>query len=161
MKAIVCMNEHNGIGFKGGIPWKSLAYKNFVRKQVLGNGNNAVVIGRKAFKTMNYQPIFGVRNYILSRDPNIFSKVSGDVIVESNEENILFLNFIFEDVYVIGGSEIFSLLSPFVDTIHLFLIHNKNACDRFFPISLSEYHISEEKKVQEIYHSLTYYKYLK
>ena len=107
MKAIVCMNQHNGIGFKGGIPWKSLTYKNFVRKQVLGNGNNAVVIGRKAFKTMNYKPIHGVRNYILSCDPNIFSKVSTDVIVESNVENILFLKFIFEDVYVIGGSETF------------------------------------------------------
>lgn len=161
MKAIVCMNEHNGIGFKGGVPWKSLTYKNFVRKQVLGNGNNAVIIGRKAFKSMNYQPISGVRNYILSRDPNIFSKVSGDVIVESNEKNIFFLNFIFEDIYIIGGSEIFSLLSHHIDTIHLFVIHNKKACDRRFTIPLSDYYISEEEQIREAYHSLTYYKYLK
>lgn len=161
MKAIVCVNEHNGIGFKGSIPWKSLTYNNFVRKQVLGNGNNAVIIGHKAFKSMNYRPVFGVRNYILSRDPNIFSKISTDVIVETNEENIWFLNFIFEEVYIIGGSETFSSLSSYIDTIHLFLIHNKNACDRFFPISLSEYYISEEEKIQEIYHTITYYKYVK
>ena len=159
MKAIVSVNDMNGIGFKGLIPWKCQLHINFLKQHVVGDGNNAVVMGHQTFKSMHYRPIPGVRNYILSRNPSLCEKISGDVVVETCEENIWFLNFIFEHVYVLGGQEIFSLFKPYIDTVYVFHIHNENTCDRFFPIDLNLYVETVRKKIQDPPYSITYCEY--
>lgn len=159
MKAIVCINDINGIGYKGAVPWKSQFYMDFLKEQVLGNGNNAVVMGHRTFKSMHYRPVPGVRNYILTRDPTLSKKISGDVVVETCEENIWFLNFIFEDVYILGGSEIFALFEPYISTIYAFHIHNENVCDRFFPINLITFAENMRKNIPDPPYKMTYCEY--
>jgi dihydrofolate reductase len=161
MKAIVFLNDLEGIGIRGRIPWKSHIYNRFVRDNIPGNGNNAVVMGRKTFRSFNSRPLFGVRNVVMTRNPRLYENISSDVMIESNQENVWLLNFIFEHVYIIGGSEIYQLFSPYIDTIHVFQIHNSFPCDTFFPISLEKYHKKNEKKYNEIYYSMTYTEYEK
>lgn len=161
MKAIVFLNDLGGIAKRGTIPWKSHIYSKFVDEHVTGKGNNAVVMGRKTFRSLNYRPYPNVRNVVMTKTPESYCRISSDVMIESNEENVWLLNFIFEEVYVIGGSEIYSLLSPYINTIHVFQIHNNTPCDTFFPIPLDNYHKITEKKYNEIYYSMTYSEYQK
>ena len=161
MKAIVFLNDLGGIGNRGSIPWKSHIYNRFLREHITGNGNNAVVMGRKTFRTFHSIPLPGVRNVVMTKNPRTYENISSDVMIESNQENVWLLNFIFEDVYIIGGSEIYQLFSPYINTFHVFQIHNSFPCDTFFPISLEKYHKINEKKYNEIYYSMTYTEYEK
>ena len=161
MKAIVFLNDLGGIANRGSIPWKSHIYSTFLYENIKGNGNNAVVMGRKTFRSLGSRPFTGVRNVVMTKNPRTYENICSDVMIESNEENVWLLNFIFEDVYVIGGSEIYKLLSPYINTIHVFQIHNTFPCDKFFPISLEKYEKKSERKYHEIYYSMTYTEYKK
>ena len=88
MKAIVCMNDLGGIGINNRLPWKSKLEMDYFRKVTTGNGNNAVVMGRKTFESLNYRPLKNRRNYIFTRDATISNYYEADIVVESNIENI-------------------------------------------------------------------------
>jgi dihydrofolate reductase len=161
MEAIVCVNMNDGIGLKGRIPWKSFVYEDFIRTEIVGCGNNAIIMGHKTFKSLGYIPLPGVRNYILSRNINIYIKAKADVIVESNPDNLWFLMSIFENVYVLGGESTYSFFEPYIKTVHYFTVDRLGICDRHFPIDLSDF---EEKNFQffkERYNHLTYIEYEK
>ena len=147
MKGIVCMNDLGGIGFNNRLPWKSKLEMDYFRKVTTGNGNNAVVMGRKTFESLNYRPLKNRRNYIFTRDATISDYYEADVIVESNIENILLLERVFDEVYVIGGAETYRLFAPFIDTFYVTQIHNCNPCDTFFPVDLTMY---EERLIDEL-----------
>jgi dihydrofolate reductase len=53
MKAIVCMTPQGGIGYRNKIPWKSKLDLKYFREITEGNGNNAVVMGRKTFQSLH------------------------------------------------------------------------------------------------------------
>ena len=139
MKAIVCMNDLGGIGINNRLPWKSKLEMDYFRKVTTGNGNNAVVMGRKTFESLNYRPLKNRRNYIFTRDATISDYYEADVIVESNIENILLLERVFDEVYVIGGAETYRTFAPFIDTFYVTQIHNINPCDTFFSVDLTMY----------------------
>ena len=160
MKGIVCMNDLGGIGINNHLPWKSKLEMDYFRKVTTGNGNNAVVMGRKTFESLKYRPLKNRRNYIFTRDATISDLFEADVIVESNIENILLLERVFDEVYVIGGAETYRLFAPFIDTFYVTQIHNCNPCDTFFPVDLTMYKETlidqlEDEKTQ----MLSFYQY--
>ena len=141
MKAIVCMNDLGGIGYKNDWPWRSKAEMSFFREVTVGNGNNAVVMGRKTYDSLRKKPLPKRRNYVFTRDASKSQKYDEDCIMESSLANILLLESadIFEDVFIIGGASLYELFAPFIDTIYVSHIHNTNECDVFFPIDLELY----------------------
>lgn len=161
MKAIVFINDLGGIANRGLMPWRSPIYNKFLQEQITGNGNNVAIMGRKTFRSLRYRPLAGVRNVVMTKNPRTYENITSDVMIESKEENTLLLSFIFEEVYVIGGSEIYELLSPYINTIYVFQIHNRHQCDTFFPICLDNYQKKSEKKYNEIYYKMTYTEYEK
>lgn len=161
MEVIVCLNQFNGIGFNGKIPWKSLIHDDFVNNICIGNGNNAIVMGVRTFKSMGFKPIPGIRNFIMTTNLNLYKIVRTDVVIEYNEENIGILPSIFDTVYILGGSDMYLLFEPYIKVIHAFYIHKDTPCDRFFYISLHDYCITKKKIYREPYHVITYQKYEK
>lgn len=139
MKAIVCMTLQCGIGHKNKIPWKSKADLQFFRQITEGKGNNAVVMGRKTFQSMNNRPLPRRRNYIMSRDATISKNYIHDVVVESNLQNIVLLDLIFDDVFIIGGEEIYKLFENYITTIYVTYIETIFPCDTYFPIKLTNF----------------------
>ena len=136
MKAIVCMNENGGIGYKNSLPWKSKKDLRFFKEITTGNGNNAVVMGRKTFDSMKQRPLFGRRNYVMTKNNFFIDNFKEDLIVESNPVNIILLDSIFDNVFIIGGSEIYKLFEDCIDTIYVTHIKNNTYCDAYFPINL-------------------------
>lgn len=140
MKAFVFKNPMNGIGFNNTIPWKSGIGSEYFNVLTIGRGNNAVVMGYKTFKSMNYRPFPNRRNYIMTRFPDIVAESCGsDVIFEANIENILMLDSIFDEVFVIGGETMFTLFEPFYLEIYVIMIHKYTQVDSFFSVDLKKY----------------------
>lgn len=139
MKAIVCMTSSGGIGYQNKIPWSCPRYLDFFKKMT-GSGNNAVIMGRKTFDSIT-EPIHNCRNYILTKDAAISKTYSEDVVFESSIQNVAYLDLLFTDVYVIGGSEVFKLLEDKIDIWYVVYIETIFPCDDVrFPIDLKKYH---------------------
>ena len=101
MKGIVCINEINGIGFYGHLPWKSKKDMQYFKKKTIGKGNNAVVMGHNTFKSLGYKPLPNRKNYVLTRNTSHTYNTNNDVVFESIIDNILLLDFIFETLLCI------------------------------------------------------------
>lgn len=144
MKAIVCMNSNRGIGMKNRIPWRCREDLAFFRETTIGKGNNAVVMGRKTFDSLQGRPLQRRRNYVLTKNPDMGCYFGGDVVFESSVKNILLLTSIFDEVYIIGGQEIYALFEPYIQELYITEIKNNIICDSYFPINLNKFDLVEE-----------------
>jgi dihydrofolate reductase/thymidylate synthase len=96
MIAIVAAAETNGgIGFEGGLPWKSLKADMAHFKRVTSNGTkgstntNAVIMGRKTWESIppKFRPLPGRTNVVLSRQFLARSSSSAMDEISNNNEN--------------------------------------------------------------------------
>lgn len=97
--------DSRGIGFNGMIPWKNKTDLKFFKKVTTGNGNNAVVMGRKTFESIG-RPLPNRVNLVLSnslentdKSYEVFHTI--DSLISRCEEGN------FDNVFVIGGSKIY------------------------------------------------------
>jgi len=155
MNAIVCVNSLNGIGFNNTIPWRSKKDMAYFKEKTIGKGNNAVIMGRKTFESMGCRPLKKRRNYILSRDTDL--AINADVVVESRMENLIILLNIFDEVFVIGGNEIYELFRPYICKWYITHIYDYSPCDTFFTIDLSGYIEEEAREETDGNYELTFF----
>ena len=125
MKAIVAMSENRVIGAAGGIPWHLPEDFRFFKQTTLGH---AIVMGRKTYDSLG-KPLPGRQNIVLSRH---LTPISGVTLIHTREE-LLSLGIPSEEIFVIGGSEIYRLLLPDCDTIFVTHVHRVVEGDTFFP----------------------------
>lgn len=107
-------------------------------------------MGYNTFRSLGFRPLPNRRNYIMTRDPDKKSQCHGsDVVFESNFHNLLFLNFIFDEVYVIGGESIYELFQPYLQEIYVTEIYIDCITDTCFVVDLSSYHKTMLKKEKD------------
>lgn len=160
MKAFVFKNPMDGIGSNNVIPWKSEIANDYFNVLTTGNGNNAVVIGYNTFRSLNFRPFPNRRNYIITRFPDIVAESCGsDVIFEGSVENILLLDGIFDEVFIIGGETIYKLFEPYYTEIYVVVIDKYTQLDKFFLVDLRKYekHLIKELKERDVLLSFFYY----
>ena len=130
MKMIVAADRNWGIGKEGKLPWhlpKDLAW--FVENTI----DKTVVMGRKTFDSLpKRQPLKNRTNIVLSRDPGFDPPGVTKASCPKELFDIL-KRYDKDDVYVIGGSEIFSLLYDQCDTALVTKIDAVFDADTFFP----------------------------
>ena len=141
MNAIAAVNEKGYIG-KGGtllysIP-EDMAY--FVKM----TKGKCVVMGRKTLHSLpNGKGLKGRRNFVLSRSMSAEEAAAAGVTVVSDPEALL--SFIreagipSEDVFVIGGGEIYKLLLPYCDTLYITRVLDDAIGDVSFPDIPADY----------------------
>lgn len=162
MNAIVCMNSKKGIGYRGQIPWRSRVDTKYFKERTVGKGNNAIIMGFKTFASLNYRPLPNRRNYVLTRNAEKASmKIGGDVVFESCIDNLILLPYIFDEVYVIGGEEIYKIFEPLYIRIYVTIIDNTHVCDTFFSIDLQKYKKTVLYQTIDILQQLTFCQYEK
>ena len=116
-----------------------------------------VVMGRKTLESFpNGLPLKNRVNIVLTKNQNY--QVKGAIIVHSVEEVLEELKkYDSEDVYVIGGEQIYRQMLPYCDTAHMTKIDHAYEADAYFP-NLDE---KEEWKITAIsdeqYFDLEYY----
>ena len=126
MKLIACIDKKRGIG-KNNMPLFSIPGDlRFFKEKTFGN---TIVMGRKTLDSLpDGRPLDGRKNIVLSRDPG-FSR-EGVTVCRSIDE---LTSLPSDDVYVIGGGEVYRELLPFCDTAYITEVDAARDADAFFP----------------------------
>jgi dihydrofolate reductase len=125
---IVAMSENRVIGRDNGLPWHLPAdLKHF---KVITTGH-PIIMGRKTFESLG-KPLPRRTNIIVTRQEDY--AVEGAVVVHAIAEGLeKAKEQQDEQVFVIGGAEIFKQAMPQVDTLFLTWVHAEVEGDVFFP----------------------------
>ncbi len=123
---VAAIAENGVIGRAGGLPWRLPDdLKHFKRLTV----DHTVIMGRKTFDEVK-RPLANRRNVVITRDPSF--RPDGVTVVASLEE-ALALGATEEEVFVIGGGEIYRLALPYADRLYLTIVHASVEGDTYFP----------------------------
>lgn len=140
---IVAVGRDGAIGKGGDLIWKIPS--DLKRFKALTTGH-PVIMGRKTWESLPKKPLPNRRNIVLTHKNNL--NAQGAEIVTSPEEALRVTAG--EDIFVIGGAEIYREFLPFTDT--LFLTEVDSTCDQadaFLNIDLSEdWNLIEESPVE-------------
>jgi dihydrofolate reductase len=138
---IVAVDKNNGIGRKGD----QLAYifGDLKRFKALTTGHT-IIMGRKTFEALPKGALPNRRNVVITRQKNyhpekcdVFNSVE-DALSSCSEK---------EELFIIGGGEIYNTFLPFTGRIYLTVIdHAFDGVDTFFPeLSEKEWEVIEEE----------------
>jgi dihydrofolate reductase len=139
--------KNGGLGKNNTLIWNIKSDMAKFKKLTIGNGNNAVIMGRKTFESINnINGLVNRDNLILSKSLNI-DKLNGKnniksfVSIEAIDEYVKTKTY--SELWVIGGAEIYELFlnnykklenSIFnIDEIVITYIDTDFECDCFFP----------------------------
>lgn len=122
---IAAQTKNRVIGKDGKMPWHLPADLRYFRETTSGH---TVVMGRKTYESMG-RPLPNRRNIILTRQKDL--KIEGCEVFNDIEE--VKKQFKDEEVFVIGGAEIYELSLPFADRVYLTEIDAELDGDTFFP----------------------------
>lgn len=130
MNLIVAVDKNWAIGCNNDLLVSIPADKKFFRTETTGK---AIIMGRKTLESFpNGQPLKDRTNIVITRKKDY--KCNGAVIVHSIEEALEEAKkFASEDVYVIGGGEIYKQMLPYCDLAHVTKIDYAYQADTYFP----------------------------
>jgi|FLYM01.1.fsa_nt_gi dihydrofolate reductase len=130
---IVAASENNVIGVNNTLPWDIPEDMKFFRDKTKGK---ALIMGRKTFESVGH-PLPKRLNVVITRQPGFSSPHENVVVVPDLQSAIKHcekVQHIYGDeVFIIGGGEIFKQSLPIVDVIYLTRIHQKFDGDIFYP----------------------------
>lgn len=125
---IAAMSENRAIGLNNALPWEPIAADWDNLKQV--TKGKKMIMGRKSYD--NPHRIWSeVGNYVITRQQDY--KVDAGFEVVGSLEEALEKCADQEEVFVLGGEEIFRLAIPMADKIYLTIVHQVFDADAFFP----------------------------
>jgi dihydrofolate reductase len=142
---IWAMDENQVIGKNNQLPWHLPEDLKFFKRVTMGH---PVAMGRKTHESIG-RILPGRENIVITRNRDFTCE--GCTVIYSIEEFISYCKEKKEEVFVIGGAEIFHELIPIVDRLYLTMIYEKFDGDTFFPIfSLEEFEIvSQEPGIRD------------
>lgn len=137
-KMILCTDANNGIGYNNTIPWHSSADFKHFKEETMGK---VVVMGFKTWKSLPRKPLPGRTNIVLlSRDYTEREPVDNEPsVLFMPEESLSQIIHNTPDCVIMGGSRIYKLALPFVDTVVLSKIQGTYECDAYFDIHSNEH----------------------
>lgn len=147
MKLIAAVDNDWNIGNKGGLLFSLPDDMKFFRSTTSGK---TVVMGRKTLESFpGSKPLKNRVNIVLSRSAR---EVDGAEFVASIDELLKKIKkYDSDDVYVIGGAQIYSLLLPYCDTAlitHVDAVADE-ADSKFPKLSNDEWEIAEQSELYE------------
>lgn len=130
MNLIAAVDKNWAIGRRGQLLVSIPGDQQLFRQETVGK---VIVMGRKTLESLpGGQPLAGRTNVVLTRDPGFQKK--GCEIFHSLGEALEYLKqFASEDIYVIGGAEIYEQFLPYCDTAHITWIDYEYEADCWFP----------------------------
>lgn len=125
---IVAMDEMRGIGVNGGLPWHIPADLKRFKSLTMGHH---LIMGRKTYESIG-RPLPGRTMIIITRNQDFQAE---DCLTAHSLETALEMARTGqeEEVFVIGGGEIFAQAIERADRIYLTLVHGHTPADVYFP----------------------------
>ena len=128
LHAIAAVDSGNGIGYDNRLLFKDPLDMAWFYNITLGH---TVIMGRKTYESMG-GPLPNRRNIVMSMNDE-FDAPDAEVVHGCNGLHLRLTNV--DNAYVIGGEQIYRLLLPCCDYIHLTTFHEipELVPNRFFP----------------------------
>lgn len=125
---IVAVDENNLMGKDNELPWTLPNDMRYFKNQTWGM---TVIMGRKTLESLG-KPLKGRKNIVVTRNKNW--KQGGVDIAHSVDEAIaLAENYAANEIFIIGGAEIFKEAMPRANRIYLTRIHHRFEGNVYFP----------------------------
>ncbi|MGD6845011.1 dihydrofolate reductase [Bacillus infantis] len=136
------MDENSAIGNNNDLPWRLPEDLKYFKRVTMGH---SIAMGRKTWDSIG-RPLPGRENIVLTRDSGFTCE--GCKIFYSFDE---FLAGCREksdqEIFIIGGAEIFKMALPAADRLYLTMIHDQFKADTFFPeIDWKEWQLESRDK---------------
>jgi dihydrofolate reductase len=137
---VVAISENHAIGKDNKLLWHLSADLKHFKEITTGH---TVIMGRKTYKSVG-RPLPKRRNIIITRQP---IAIEGCEVVNSIEA-ALSLCADEDEVFIVGGAEIYRQSMHLTDRIYLTIVHKEFEGDSFFPEIKKE----EWKELSREYH---------
>tara|TARA_B100000927_G_C16466608_1_gene469960 strand:+ start:1097 stop:1585 length:489 start_codon:yes stop_codon:yes gene_type:complete len=140
---IVAMDKNNLIGKNNKIPWHIPGELKRFRAITMGK---PIIMGRKTFESIG-KPLDGRENVVLTNNKSY--KQAGVKSYHNISEVISdFTNY--DEIFIIGGSEIYALVLPLAHKLYVTKIDKIYDGDTWFPkIRYNEWKIQESTQITE------------
>lgn len=138
LKIIACVDKNFGLGLNNELLFHIEEDMKHFKDLTM---NHTVIMGRKTFQSIG-KALNNRRNIILSQTLN---QIDNAEVIHSLEELCQTIS-IDEKNFVIGGSEIYQQLFPYVDEIFLTVVDDCKPADTFFP-DISEQFICNSTEI--------------
>ena len=120
------MDKNNLIGEKNNIPWHIPSELKRFRSLTMGK---PIVMGRKTHESIG-KILDGRDNIVLTSNQNYFK----DGVIVYNDLMKVFQDFSnHEEIFVIGGSEIYHLAMPYTEKLYITYVEGSFSGDTWFP----------------------------
>jgi len=129
-KMILAMDLDGCIGKNDGLPWRLRADMLRFKRLTVGEGNNAVLMGRTTWESLPeaYRPLDNRLNIVVTRNQDYFIEVvhtcssieNGLSVAEENESEIC---------WIIGGANVYEQCRELVDEIHVTMVETNQSGD--------------------------------
>lgn len=126
LSAIVAMTPDRVIGANGDLPWHLPDDLKFFKKQTLGH---PIVMGRKTFESIG-RPLHKRQNIILTHNPAYHADGAETI---HHPKELREFQLIDQQVFIIGGAEIYKFFIPILDDIYVTHINEEYPGDTYFP----------------------------
>ena len=136
---MLAVGENNELGVDGHLPWHLPSELGYFRKITIGH---KIIMGRKTFITLP-KVLDDRKHYVLTHDKS-FKYDHPEVVICNDLEDVLKETDGEEEVFVIGGAEMFRLFMPYVKRIYITIVHSTFDADTyFFPVDWSGWDLLE------------------
>jgi dihydrofolate reductase len=126
ISSIAAIAENNAIGKNNQLLWRLPADLKHFKEITTGH---TVIMGRKTFESVG-KPLPNRRNIVITRSNTLnIEKVE---VVNSIEQAIALCNQD-EEVFIVGGAEIYQAAMDFTNQIYLTVVHANFEADTYFP----------------------------
>ena len=129
MNLIVAADKNWAIGKNGKLLVSIPEDQRLFQEETIGK---VIVMGRKTMESLpGGQPLYGRTNIVLTR--NLDYRKKGAKVVHSVDEALELLKDVpTDDIFIIGGAEIYEQFLPYCDTAHVTWIDYAYEADTYF-----------------------------
>lgn len=135
------MDENRVIGHNNELPWRLPEDLKFFKKVTMGH---PIAMGRKTHESIG-RVLPGRENIVITRNQNFLSE--GCTLFHSLTDFVDYAKHLDDEVFIIGGAEIFQSLFSFADRLYITKIYKEFPGDTFFPsFSLNDWELASREK---------------
>ncbi|MEH7236478.1 dihydrofolate reductase [Bacillus sp. JJ1562] len=142
---LLAMDKKQLIGKDNDLPWRLPADLAYFKRVTMGH---PIIMGRKTYDSIG-RPLPGRENIIVTRDTSY--KAEGCKVIHSIDEIVKMNDETDQELFVIGGAEIFKEILPYSDRLYITEIEEVFEGDTYFPeFDKAEWKvISKEKGIKD------------
>lgn len=129
---ITAVDQNNGIGIKGELPWNIPKDMEFFKTTTL---NKIIIMGRKTFDSLHH-PLPKRLSIVISHnkhthpsDKVLFVSSIKEALIEAKKHIAQYD----KEIFIIGGGEIYKQSLSLVNRIYITRISHNYNCDAFYP----------------------------